>query len=198
MAQNDPKWPKSDQKWTKMNQNDPKWPKMAQNGPKGPKMALFPSLLKSYLIQNWGELVICVGHTAWVPEWRERRSQAGPKGQKPSGVGWSGAGWSGVRVCGRGSVVRGPVGPGVRAGDLRFLVLIYWTTVWVEIASLYHLQTFIGRYLPFSERTISDFTYFRIGISAVNHPRKPEILARSVFLHAKLCKYFRPSEHHVL
>ena len=23
-------------------------------------MALFPSLLKSYLLQNWGELVICV------------------------------------------------------------------------------------------------------------------------------------------
>ena len=101
-------------------------------------------------------------------------------------------------VRGRWSGVGGLGSSGSRGlpGDLRFLVFIYWTTVWVEIAALYHLQTFIGRYLPFSERTISDFTYFRIGISAVNHPRKPEILARSVFLHAKLCKYFRPSEYH--
>ena len=107
---------------------------------------------------------------------------------------------SGSVVGGRWSGVGGLGSSGSRGlpGDLRFLVLIYWTTVWVEIAALYHLQTFIGRYLPFSERTISDFTYFRIGISAVNHPRKPEILARSLFLHAKLCKYFRPSEHHVL
>ena len=26
----------------------------------------------------------CVGHTAWAPEVREGRSQAGPKGQKPA------------------------------------------------------------------------------------------------------------------
>ena len=26
----------------------------------------------------------CVGHTAWAPEGREGRSQAGPKGQKPA------------------------------------------------------------------------------------------------------------------
>ena len=39
--------------------------------------------------------------------------------------------------------------------------------------------------LPFSGRTISDFTYFRIGISAVNHPGKPEIPARLVFLYAQ-------------
>ena len=110
MTQNGPKWPKMTQngpKWPKMTQNDPnrpkmahngpKWPNMTQNDPKWPKMALFPSLLKSYLLQNWGELVICVGHTAWVPEGRERRSQAGPKGQK-----------SGRRPPARN---RGPAGP---------------------------------------------------------------------------------------
>ena len=84
-------------RWCFCNQNSTKWPKMTQNGPKWPKMALFPSLLKSYLLQNWGELVICVGHTAWVPEGRERRSQAGPKGQK-----------SGRRPPARN---RGPAGP---------------------------------------------------------------------------------------
>ena len=74
-------------RWCFCNQNSTKWP----------EMALFPSLLKSYLLQNWGELVICVGHTAWVPEGRERRSQAGPKGQK-----------SGRRPPARN---RGPAGP---------------------------------------------------------------------------------------
>ena len=66
------------------------------------------------------------------------------------------------------------------------------TIVRIEIASSYHLQTFSRRNLPFSGRTISDFTYFRIGISAVNHPGKPEIPARLVFLYAQ----HRQSKYH--